>query len=336
MFVCYLVILVFNVVGWLNGQTAELWISEPKENIFLTQYPSVKFSRIPLMGSYYVISINESIKYQQMDGFGGSLTDAASYLLQNKLSPAKRAEIMRKIFGSEGINLSLLRQPIGSSDFSLSLFNFDDSTNGDDLNLNKFSMAREEANIRPMLNEALQVNKGRVKLFASPWSPPAWMKTNNSMIGNVGGILRNDCYNAYANYFVNFLKEYEKKGTPVYAITVQNEPQYAPSTYPGMLMSAQEQAAFIRDYLAPKFSQLNITTKIVGFDHNFDIQGVNFANALLSDPKVNPLIAGIGFHTYAAPNHQAMKYFHDIYGKEYWITESGSGLWIGDYYTFYN
>jgi glucosylceramidase len=114
----------------------------------------------------------------------------------------------------------------------------------------------------------------------------------------------------------------------VYAITIQNEPLYAPY-YPGMLMSQNEQATFIKNHLAPKFSANGITTKIVGYDHNYDTAGVTYANGHLIDIAVNRAIAGIGFHTYANPNHQAMTDLHNRFGKEFWITEAGSGTWIG-------
>jgi glucosylceramidase len=293
----------------------------------LRQQTSLQFKKVSSSANVKEIKVNDLVKHQQMDGFGGSLTDASSWLLKYKLSDLKRAEVIAKLFGTQGINLSLLRQPIGSSDFGWEAWTFDDAS-VDDWSLKNFALWRENDYIRPILNLALNVNRGRIKLFASPWSPPAWMKTNRSMNGISGGTLRKECYDVYAEYFVKYIKENEKLGSPVYAVTIQNEPLYAPN-YPGMLMSQSDQASFIKNYLAPKFSANGLATKIVGFDHNYDAEGVKYARELLNDKEVNRVIAGIGFHTYANPNHQAIAELHKGFGKEYWITEAGSGTWIG-------
>lgn len=171
----------------LNSMRIELWISQPANNVFLARSSDLTFSSTPSAPTTYTINVNEGVKYQQIDGFGGSMTDASAWLLFYHLTPIKRIEIMRKLFSSDGINLSLLRQPMGATDFAWSQYSFDDLANNmDDFNLTAFSLWREDAYIRPMLNQALNVNPGRIKLFASPWSPPAWMKTNRSMIGTLG------------------------------------------------------------------------------------------------------------------------------------------------------
>ena len=169
----------------------DLWISEPKNNIFLTQSSAgLKFmptSTANLSTVNYTINVNEGVKYQQMDGFGASLTDASSWLLFYHLSVSKRLEILRQIFGRDGIRLSLLRQPIGATDFAWNQWSFDDTTNNiDDFNMSSFSLWREDAYIRPILDQALAIDRGRVKLFATPWSPPAWMKSQKNMIATAG------------------------------------------------------------------------------------------------------------------------------------------------------
>jgi glucosylceramidase len=141
--------------------------------------------------------------------------------------------------------------------------------------------------------------------------------------------LRAECYDVYGNYFVKYLKEYESRGSPVYAITIQNEPLYAPS-YPGMLMSANEQINFIQYSLGPKLRQNGLNTKIVIYDHNYDDVGVAFVNTVLNDFNANQYIAGVGFHPYTTNiNHAAMSNVHSRYNKEVWLTEAGSGTWIG-------
>lgn len=169
----------------------DLWISEPKNNIFLSQSSvGLKFtptSTANLSTVNYTINVNEGVKYQQMDGFGASLTDASSWLLFYHLSVSKRLEILRQIFGRDGIRVSLLRQPIGATDFAWNQWSFDDTTNNiDDFNMSSFSLWREDAYIRPILDQALAIDRGRVKLFATPWSPPAWMKSQKNMIATAG------------------------------------------------------------------------------------------------------------------------------------------------------
>ena len=151
------------------------------------------------------------------------------------------------------------------------------------------------------------------------------MKTRKNLNGGSGGSLRTECYDAYANYFVKYIKEYEKKNTNVFAITVQNEPLYAPEKYPGMLMSSQEQINFIKNHLGPKFKSNDIQTKIIGYDHNYDKSGFDYALDLLNNAGSYQYISGIGFHTYASPNHQAMSTLHYLFpNKGFWITEAGN------------
>ena len=161
-----------NVNTNLNP-TIQYWQSDPVNNKMLLQMPSLSFKVDNKTKNPYTIYINENIKYQQMDGFGASLTDSATWLLSNKLTSSKRTQVINNLFSkaSGGIGISLLRQTIGSTDFAWEKWSFDDTTNNqDDFQLNSFSLWREEAYIRPMLNLALAASNGRVKVFASPWS----------------------------------------------------------------------------------------------------------------------------------------------------------------------
>ena len=150
-------------------QTIEHWQSEPVLNNMLTQRATLNFG--PNVGNNpWTISVNAVNKYQQIDGFGASLTDSSAWLIKYRLTDSKRKEVLESLFGVSGIRMSLLRQPLGSSDFSWESWTFDDTNNNqDDFSLNNFAMWREDDYIRPMLNLSLAVDKGRVKLFASPW-----------------------------------------------------------------------------------------------------------------------------------------------------------------------
>jgi len=313
----------------VSSQNVEVWMSDPTRNVWLTQQPSVQFTT-DTSNISYTITVDENAKYQTMDGFGASLTDASCWLLKYRISNNHRDSFLKMLFSADGINLSILRQPIGASDFNWEAWTYDDSDT-DDMTLSKFALWREDDYIRPMLDLAINVNPGRIKLFGSPWSPPAWMRTNKHLFGG-GGTLRTACYDAYATYFLKFVQEYEKKGTPVYAITVQNEPLYAPQNYPGMLMSDMEQIIFIRDYLGPKFQLGGIKTKIIAFDHNYDQQGFQYARNVLQNAGASRFIDGTGFHTYTYLNHPAMTDLHNLFPtKNVWITEAGTGLWVGNY-----
>lgn len=308
------------------GESVQVWLTNPNSGIWLQRQADTKFAADSGSNSY-TITVNDGTRYQTMDGFGASMTDSSAWLMQNKLTSNKRTEVMNNLFGPNGINLSILRQPIGASDFGWEAWTYNDTTNNtDDWSLANFSLWREDAYIRPMLNQAYNVNKGRIKIFATPWSPPAWMRSNRGLNGN-GGYLRPEAYDAYANYFIKYIQAYAAKGTPVYAVTVQNEPMYAPN-YPGMIMSTSDQIGFIKDYLGPKFVQNGISTKILGYDHNYN--DLSFAQAVLAS-GANQYIAGTAFHTYSAPSYQNLTTLKNQYSsKDVWITESGSGTWIGD------
>lgn len=314
-----------------SQESVEVWLSVPGTSTMLVRQADIYFAADSGVNNYTII-VNEGTQYQQMDGFGGSLTDASCWLLKYKLTNQKRAEVMQDLFGPLGINISLLRQPIGASDFSWEAWTFDDTTNNtDDWSLSNFFLWREDDYIRPMLDIAYKVNPGRIKIFATPWSPPAWMRSNKGLYGN-GGYLRPECYSVYADYFVKYVKEYKAKGTPVHAVTIQNEPQYAPA-YPGMQMSIQDEIGFIRDYIGPKFQQNGISTKIICYDHNFDDGGTDFAASVLASGAYN-YCAGSAWHPYCAGNscvHEKMTEVHNRYpAKDVWLTEAGSGTWIGD------
>ena len=162
-----------------------------------------------------------------------------------------------------------------------------------DNNLTNFSTQHDTEYIVPLLKQALQKNSD-IKIIASPWSPPGWMKSSGSMIG---GTLNTSAYDAYANYFTKFINDYKAKGLPIYAVTVQNEPEYVPPNYPGMLMSALEQANFIKNNLGPTFAENDISTKIIAYDHNFNHP--EYPLSVLGDSGANPYVAGTAWHLYS-------------------------------------
>lgn len=266
--------------------------------------------------------INPDKVYQQMDGFGASLTDASAWLISNALGEDKRNELMSKLFSyDKGIGMSFLRQPMGASDFAHKIYTYDDMPAGsEDYNLEHFSIDHDRKYIIPLIKEALKLNP-ELKIMATPWSPPAWMKTSGSLIG---GALRAECFDVLARYFVSFIKSYEAEGIPIYAVTPQNEPLYVPAEYPGMKMEPRDQAKFIMHHLGPAFEKNGIKTKIIAYDHNWDTP--TYPLTVLEG--AGKYAAGSAWHCYGG-THDAMTFIHNKFpDKGIWFTEASGGQWI--------
>ncbi|HEV2133751.1 MAG TPA: glycoside hydrolase family 30 beta sandwich domain-containing protein [Terracidiphilus sp.] len=288
-----------------------------------------------------LIAVDPSKTYQQIDGFGASLTDAAAWLFAKKLPPDVTNSAFQLLFNrKDGIGLTFLRQPIGSSDLAATFYSYDDlckqSTTActtpagtADPDLTHFSLAHDQEYILPLLRKALAVNPD-IKIMLTPWSPPGWMKTNGSMLGTdpatkQPATLRPEFYNAFANYLVKTIQGYQAAGVPVYALSVQNEPLYPAPTYSGMSMPAAQQAAFLGDALAPAMAAAHLNTKVLVYDHNWDHP--EYPATVLSDAKAGALAAGTAWHNYAG-DPAAMTAFHEKFpSKDEWETEASGGTW---------
>ena len=295
--------------------------SSDERRTSLQEQPPIAFgaARAPEL----TITVNDSVRFQSIDGFGASLTDSSAWLLWNKLNEAQRKDALEKLFDRQkGIGLSMLRQPMGASDFALEDYSYDDMLAGQsDPDLRQFSIARDQKYILPILKEILAINPD-LKVMASPWSPPGWMKTSQSM---VQGSLLPSAYKPLADYFVKFVKAYEQAGVPIFAVTMQNEPLNVPNNYPGMNMTAVEQAAFLRDNIGPAFRAAGLKTKIFIFDHNWDL--IAHPITVLSDPKAAAFADGIAIHCYGG-SVTAQNELHERFpGKEIWSTECSGGDW---------
>ena len=277
----------------------------------------------PQRAAALTIFVNDTKQFQTIDGFGASLTDSSAWLLRNKLSDAQFQKLMERLFDREkGIGLNLLRQPMGSSDFALEDYTYDDMPPGQsDPDLQHFSIEKDERYIIPVLRAALAVNP-KIKILATPWSPPAWMKSNDSL---VQGSLRPDDYDAMARYFVKFVKAYERAGIPIFDVTMQNEPLNIEADYPSLLMSSSEQAAFLGTALGPAFRAAGLRTKIFIFDHNWDL--THYPIEVLSDARAAAYTSGIAIHCYGG-NAAAQSELHERYPNlPIWLTECSGGSW---------
>ena len=319
----------------MAAPSAQVWVTTPDGALKLSNRGSVEFR--PGGSEDLTVSVDPSRSYQTIDGFGASITDSSAHVLYG-LDRQTRDATMRRLFSpTEGNGLSFLRQPMGASDFVAGdFYTYDDLPPGrTDYDMRHFSIAHDRAQILPLLRQALALNP-RVKVIGSPWSPPAWMKTNGSLIG---GRLIDDprIYAAYARYFVKFAQAYERAGVPVYAVTVQNEPQNRhPSGYPGMdLPVAQEGKLIVA--IGRAFRKARLDTKIFGYDHNWAMHPDDIASTppgeqpeteyptdLLSS-DAGRFIAGTAFHCYAGDPSRQTALHRAFPDKGIWFTEcSGS------------
>jgi len=270
-----------------------------------------------------VIAVDSSVVHQEIEGFGASLTDSSAWLLYEFLNSAERQAVLTDLFDpAMGIGLSYLRQPMGASDFRLQEYSYDDLPAGisTDYNLHYFSIAYDEDYIIPTLQEILAINP-EVRIMASPWSPPVWMK-DSLQIG--WGRLKSSVYPTYANYFVRFIQAYAAHGINIDAVTLQNEPYYEPGTYAGCRMEPADQVKLVKE-MGPAFAQNNIATKILVWDHNWDNPG--YPLSVLSDATARNYIAGTAWHHYGG-DVSAQTTVHDAYpDKGIYFTEGSDGTW---------
>ncbi|WP_328989466.1 RICIN domain-containing protein [Kribbella sp. NBC_01245] len=299
---------------------AQVWVTTPDAGKLLARQADVQFGNAT---SGTTIDVSASSVYQTMDGFGAAFTDSSTWLAWNKMNTSQRDAMMNKLFDrSTGIGLSLLRQPMGASDFTANSadYTYDDTC----CDLNDFSIAYDKTYTIPVLKAAKSRNPG-LKIIGTPWSPPAWMKTNNSLNG---GRLRTDRYADFANYFVKYTQAYAAEGLPIYAVTLQNEPHHEAS-YPSMRMEPDEQAAVAKFNLGPAFAAAVVPAKIIAWDHNWNEP--NYPISVLNDAAAKQYIAGSAFHCYAGePGAQTT--VHNAHpDRDIWFTECSGGNWATDF-----
>ena len=213
--------------AWSSG--VDSWVTDLNTDQRLARQPSLRWQ--DGAGAQDAIVVDPTRRYQKMTGFGASMTDSSAYVL-SRLPAKARTSIMTDLFSTrEGIGLSMLRQPMGASDFAVGqAYSYDDQPTGKtDRDLSDFSIAHDRAYILPRLREAYAINPD-LTFMASPWSAPGWMKDTDSL---VQGSLRKKYEKAYAQYFVKFVRAYAKAGIPTDYVSLQNEPLYEPEDYPG-------------------------------------------------------------------------------------------------------
>ena len=299
----------------------KLWLSTADRRLRLARQPDIEKSAGESLPTDVVIDIGK--KYQSIVGFGAALTDSSAWLIQNKLDEGQRTALLRELFGPPpNLNLNMTRLTIGASDFSLQHYTLDDLPAGEvDPALLHFNVASNLQDVIPAVREVLSVNP-QLRIIASPWSAPAWMKTSANLIG---GELLPQFESAYADYLVKYLDTYRGYGIPIFALTLQNEPGFVPVTYPGMEMPAATRARIIAQYLGPALAGRKPRTRILGWDHNWDAPEQPLG--VLADPDAARYVDGIAWHCYSG-TPSAQSDVHRAYpGKDVYITECSGGDW---------
>jgi glucosylceramidase len=315
--------------GTPTGSTVAMWETTSDGSKALAAQAAIALNTGGGGGSN-TITINAGTKYQQMTGFGASMTDSSAWLFADQMTATQRAAAMSALFDTaQGIGVGILRQPMGTSDLAWSFYSYDDVAQGaTDPSLASFSIARDKPYIIPMVLQALQTNPA-LKILATPWSAPAWMKTNGSLT-QTGSLIDPGSYDPYAQYFVKFIQQYAAAGIPIWAITTINEPLIQPVGYPSMSMQWWEQSNFVRYHLGPAFAAAGIATKIFLFDHNWDNE--SFPQSILADnAQVGTYTGGVAFHCYGG-DPSAMTTMHNAFpDKDIYVTECSGGTWSGSF-----
>jgi glucosylceramidase len=295
-----------EIEGWVTKSDRSMLFEKMNEKVFFSDKE----------GHGLPIVIDESHSMQTIDGFGFALTGGSAELLM-KMSPEARKALLEEVFSSkdDNIGVSYIRLTIGASDLNSFVYSYNDLKEGEtDFNLEKFDLGQDKKDVIPVMTEILKISPD-IKILASPWSAPTWMKTNGKV--KAGG-LKPECYTVYAQYFVKYIQEMEKAGIIIDAITTQNEPINANNT-PSLRMSAAEQTDFIKNHLGPEFVKAGLTTKIVLFDHNLDRP--DYPLTILNDPEAAKYVNGSGFHHYGG-DMSAMTILHNAWpDKSLYFTE---------------
>ena len=311
----------------VQANDVEFWLTKNDQSVLL-QKQSTILSFGTTANSYTNIDVDTTQTYQTIDGFGYTLTGGSAYVI-NLLNAADKAKLLKELFGNDSasIGISYLRISIGASDLNATVFTYDDMPAGQtDVNLANFSLAPDETDLIPLLKEIIAINPA-IKILATPWSAPVWMKDNGSFIG---GSLQPQYYNVYAQYFVKYIRQMKANGITIDAVTPQNEP-LNPGNNPSLVMSAEEETNFIKNSLGPAFQTANITAKIIAYDHNCDRP--DYPITVLNDATANAFVNGSAFHLYAG-DISALTQVHNAFpAKAVYFTEqytSSTGSFGGD------
>jgi glucosylceramidase len=307
----------------LNSPQISTWVTSGEERFAVA--PRATWRPAAGTPANDQLQLNPTIKFQEILGFGGAFTDATCYMF-NQLAPPAREKLFHELFHPSEMGLNTGRVCVGSSDYSTKVYSYDDGEA--DPELARFSIDHDREYILPILRQARQVNPD-LFLFSTPWSPPGWMKFNNSMLG---GSMRNHYFPVYAKYYLKFLQAYAAEGVPIQALTSQNEVDTdQDGRMPACLWGQEYEIEFVRDHLGPLLESSGQQTKIWILDHNYNLWGRVLDS--LEDDKLRKYVNAVAWHGYYGTPDMMTK-VHDVYPQvEMHWTEGGPDYTNPDYLT---
>ncbi|MFH5881045.1 glycoside hydrolase family 30 protein [Liberiplasma polymorphum] len=276
------------------------------------------------------LQMNSEKTYQSVVGFGGAFTEASAYTL-SKMSKENRDKVLDLYFNSEtGLRYNLGRVAIHSCDFALENYTYVEEN---DVELKTFNIERDFKWVIPMIKDAEMIRNASIEILASPWSPPAWMKTNNEM--NHGGSLKPEFFQPWANYYIKFINAYENAGINIFGLTVQNEPA-AKQVWDSCIYTAEEERDFVKNYLGPTLHKSgHEDKKLIIWDHNRDIL-VERASTVLSDIEASKYVWGTGVHWYVSEAFENLTKVKELFPDKHLLFTEGcieGGVRLGSFET---
>lgn len=306
-----------------SDDAVRAWITTGDRSRLLEAH-EVQASRPVTGAETFAVEIDPGQTFQEIEGFGAAITNSSAYLINRS---GRKDEMLRELFSDEGLAISYVRLPMGASDFTaVPAYTYNDLPPGVvDPTLARFSIDPDRPFILPVTKGALALNPD-LRIMGSPWSAPAWMKNPRTLNG---GSLLPQYADAYARYFVKFVEAYAEEGVTIDAITPQNEPRHTTDSYPTMAMSPENQAEFVSEHLGPAFEQAGLDTKILIWDHNWDME--DFPLTVLASEAARRYVDGVAWHCYGG-DVAAQSRVHNAYPDvDTYFTECSGGEWDDDF-----
>ncbi|WP_300597648.1 glycoside hydrolase family 30 beta sandwich domain-containing protein [Niabella sp.] len=299
---------------------AAIWLTKADQTVLLKKQTGKEIRFGTEQNAWPYLDVDERTAYQTVDGFGYTLTGGSAQLI-HQMDAASKKNLLKELFAKDtrSIAVSYLRISMGASDLDASVFSYNDLPEGQtDVTQSKFSLTPDKNALIPVLKAILALNPS-IKIIATPWSAPVWMKDNHQ---SKGGKLKPEYYEAYATYFVKYIQAMKAEGISIDAITPQNEPLH-PGNNPSMHMTAEEQRDFIKNSLGPAFRAAGLSTKIVIYDHNLDRP--DYPAIIYKDAEAAKYVDGAAFHLYAGPVEAMGRLHREFPQKNLYFTEQWTG-----------
>ena len=327
------------------GMTVRAWITSGDQSRLLAPGPDAVFGALdleeaPYAGSRFgeasftpdpgglpIIDIDPAQQFQSMLGFGVALSDSSAWLLMHKLSAEQRHGLLQELYGPRSdLRLQLVRVSIGAAEFSREHYSLNDLPPGQsDIAVAAFSIERQRDALLPVLKAAQELAP-QLRIFAAPWSAPAWMKSDGSLLQ---GTLRPEAYDAYARYLRRYLDVYRDEGLPVYALSVQNEPLRKQADYPAMPFEAAARVRFVGAHLGPLLTRSHPAVRILDGEQSWD--ATEPPQQVLADPAAAPYVRGLAWHCYGG-QVEAQSAVHDSPPmRDVYLTECSGGQWAPEW-----